>query len=95
LPGEKQKHVNILYNIFNILYRGFDQTIYHLDPKAPKKQHFPNWFMTMVSALGLGSQLLIIAVMLALDLEYYVLPFFVAYTAAIPILILLRKYLNK
>jgi hypothetical protein len=95
LPREKQIHVNILYQTFNVLYRVFDQAIYYADRKAPKKQYFPNWFMTAVSALGLGSQLLIIAAMLALNLEHYILPFFVAYTAAIPVLIFIRRWLNR
>jgi hypothetical protein len=95
LPGEKQKNVDILYHIFNLLYRTFDQAIYHADPTAPKKQNFPNWFMTMVSALGLGSQLFIIAALLVLQLEDYILPFFLGYSALIPILILVRKYLNR
>jgi|TARA_B110000902_G_C14151052_1_gene529539 hypothetical protein len=94
-PGEKQQHVDILYGTFNLMYRVFDQAIYYADPKAPKKQHFPNSFMTVVSALGLGSQLLIIAVMLALRLEHYILHFFVAYTALVPILILVRRYINR
>ena len=94
-PGEKQHHVDILYGTFFLLYRIFDLAIYYADPKAPKKQHFPNGFMTVVSALGLGSQLLIIAVMLALHLDYYILPFFIVYTALIPILIFIRRYINR
>ena len=89
-PGEKQKHVNLLYNIFNLLYRGFDQTIYYADRQAPKNQKFPNWFMSCISLLGLGSQMLLIAVMLSVGLLNYVLPFFIGYTALVPVFILLR-----
>ena len=95
LPGEKQSHVNILYQIFNVLYRGFDQAIYHADPMATKKQKLPGWLMLLVSALGLGFQLLIIAFMLAMQWQEFILPFFVAYTAAIPVLIFIRRYLNR
>ncbi len=95
LPGEKQELVNVLYAIFNILYRVFDQAIYYADPDAPKKQNIPNWFMTLVSALGLGSQLLIIAAMLAFNLERYILPFLLSYTAAIPLLIIVRRQVNR
>ena len=95
LPGEKQTHVNTLYFLFNLLYRGFDNAIYYADRSAPKNQNFPNWFMTLVSAMGLGFQLLIITIMLILNLENHILTFFVAYTALIPILILLRKFLNR
>ncbi len=95
LPGEKQIHVNILYQTFNVLYRVFDQAIYHADPKAPQKQHIPNWLMTLVSAMGLGFQLLIIAVMLALHLEEFILLFFVGYTLLIPVLIFIRRRINR
>lgn len=95
LPGEKQIHVNILYHTFNVLYRVFDQAIYYADRKAPKKQYIPNWLMTLVSAMGLGFQLLITAVLLALNLEEYILLFFVTYTAFIPVLIFVRKWINR
>ncbi|MDB4174263.1 CDP-alcohol phosphatidyltransferase family protein [Bacteroidia bacterium] len=95
LPGEKQLHVNMLYQTFNILYRLFDQAIYHADPKAPKKQEMPHWLMTLVSAMGLGFQLLIIAVMLSVQLERYILPFFVGYTLLIPVLIFIRRRINR
>ena len=94
-PGEKQKHVNLLYNIFNLLYRGFDQTIYYADRQAPKNQKFPNWFMSCISLLGLGSQMLLMAVMLSVGLLNYVLPFFIGYTALVPVFILLRRYINR
>lgn len=93
--GEKQKHVNLLYKIFNILYRGFDQAIYHADRQAPKNQNFPNWFMSCISLLGLGSQMLLMAVMLSVGLLNYVLPFFIGYTALVPVFILLRRYINR
>ncbi len=95
LPGEKQSHVNVLYHTFNILYRVFDQIIYFADRNATQNQRFSNWFMTTVSALGLGFQLLIIALMLAFQLEHCILHFFAAYTLAIPILIVMRRALNK
>lgn len=95
MQGEKQSHVNMLYHTFNILYRVFDQMIYFADRNATQNQHFSNWFMTIVSALGLGFQLLIIALMLAFGLEHYILYFFVAYTPAIPILIVIRRALNR
>ncbi len=94
-PGEKQKYVNLLYTIFNILYRGFDQFIYYADRQAPKNQKFPNWFMSCISLLGLGSQMLLMAVMLSFGLVNYVLPFFIAYTALVPVFIVLRRYINR
>ena len=94
-PGEKQIYVNVLYQTFNLLYRGFDQAIYYADRPATQKQHFPHWFMTAVSALGFGFQLLIIALLLTLHWEEYILPFFIVYTVFIPVLIFVRRRLNK
>ena len=45
-------------------YRFFDKAIYQLDKEAEQADHFPKWFMTALSAFGLGFQLLIISVML-------------------------------
>lgn len=94
-PGEQQRSVDILYRIFNLLYRGFDQAIYYADRSAPKNQDFPNWLMTAVSVLGLGSQMFIFAFMLSQNLQHYILPFFIAYTLLVPIFILIRKLINR
>lgn len=80
LPGESQRTVNILFKMFHFLYRIFDRSIYLLDQDAAKMRTFPNWFMTMVSFYGLGFQLLIMAIMLALNWVEFTIPFFVFYT---------------
>ncbi|MDD3005314.1 CDP-alcohol phosphatidyltransferase family protein [Flavobacterium sp.] len=93
LLGESQKVVNVLFKIYFLFYGIFDQIIYFLDSEAAKNKRFPNWFMSMISIYGLGFQLLIIAIMLALNqvssilyvLIFMNLPFFV--------FILLRKIL--
>lgn len=64
LPGESQKSVDILFQIYRIVYGVFDKIIYKLDKGASQVKNFPKWFMTLLSAYGLGFQLLIIAVML-------------------------------
>ena len=91
LPGEKQQTVNMLFKLYNILYGKFDEAIYFLDPKAVDSTPFPNWFMTSVSIFGLGFQLLIISVMLVLGFVNYIIPFFIAYSIFILILIAIRK----
>jgi phosphatidylglycerophosphate synthase len=53
LEGEKQKHVNILFGMYKLLYGAFDKTIYTLDSNASKGSVLPNWLMTSVSAFGL------------------------------------------
>lgn len=95
LPGESQKSVDILFQIYTIVYGVFDKIIHSLDSSAYKVERFPNWFMTFVSIYGLGFQLLIIAVMLPLNLIEYIVPFFIIYTSLIFVLIGIRKAIFK
>lgn len=91
LPGETQKSVNILFGIYIIVYGLFDKIIHFMDKNAFKVAKFPNWFMTFVSLYGLGFQLLIIAIMLTLGFINFVIPFFIAYSIIIFVLIGIRK----
>jgi hypothetical protein len=95
LPGESQKSVAILHMIYTAVYGGFDKIIHALDNDAYKLKTFPNWFMTLVSLYGLGFQLLLIALMLALDYLEYIPSFFIAYSVFIFILIGIRKSFLK
>lgn len=95
LPGETQKSVNILFNIYTIVYGIFDKIIHALDQDAYKVKTFPNWFMTLLSLYGLGFQLLIIAIMLPLGWIEFIVPFFIAYTTLIFGLIGIRKIYLK
>lgn len=91
LKGEIQKHVNILFSLYKLLYGGFDKTIYVIDSKAIKGKVFPNWLMTSISTFGLGFQLLLISIMLVLDLKEFILPFFLSYTIMVFVFIAIRK----
>ena len=95
LKGEKQKNVNILFRLYRILYGIFDKAIYTLDRNASKGNWFPKWFMTAVSALGLGFQLLMIGVMLVLGLKEYIIPFFIFYSILIFVFTGIRKYFES
>ena len=95
LPGESQKSVDILFQIYTIVYGIFDKIIHTLDSDAYKVKKFPNWFMTVVSLYGLGFQLLIIAGMLSLNLIDYIVTFFIIYTLLIIVLIGIRKTFFK
>ncbi|MEN2280880.1 CDP-alcohol phosphatidyltransferase family protein [Algoriphagus sp. SE2] len=90
--GEKQKHVNVLFALYKLLYGIFDKTIYKLDSNADKGAVLPNWLMTCVSTTGLGFQILIMATMLVLGLKDLILPFFLAYTIMIFVFIGIRKF---
>ncbi len=89
--GEKQQHVNVLFAMYKFLYTGFDKTIYLLDRSASSGGFLPKWLMTSVSILGLGFQLLVIAVLLVLGLKEFILPFFLAYTLFIFLFIGIRR----
>lgn len=89
--GESQKHVNLLFGMYKVLYSVFDKTIYALDSNAITGKKLPNWFMTSISTCGLGFQLLIISVLLVLGLKAVILPFFLAYTALVFVFIGIRK----
>ncbi len=91
LKGEKQKHVNLLFNLYKVLYGGFDKVIYNIDRNANEGKAFPNWLMTSISTFGLGFQLLIIAVMLVLGLKVFIFPFFLGYTIMVFVFVGIRK----
>lgn len=93
LGKESQKSVDILFNIYTIVYGGFDKIIHALDNDAYKVKTFPNWFMTFVSLYGLGFQLLLISIMLALGLTNYIVIFFIGYSVFILVIIGIRKQL--
>ena len=95
LKGEKQKYVNILFRLYRILYGSFDKAIYTLDRNASNNNWFPKWFMTAVSTLGLGFQLLMIGVMLVLGWKEYIIPFFVFYSILIFVFTGIRKYFEN
>ncbi len=91
LPGEKQKNVTLLFNLYQLLYGGFDRTIYALDKNAPEGKIIPHWIMTPLSTFGLGFQLLLISFFLVLGLKELIIPFFAAYTLMIFVFIGIRK----
>ena len=90
-PNESQTMVTFLYHSYNILYIIFDKAIYYLDQKAANLKTFPNWFMTLVSCFGLGTQLLIMAILLVFNCIELIIPFFIFYTLFVFVLIGIRK----
>ena len=89
--GESQASVNILYLLFRVLYKVFDKFVYTIDPRASIQAECPKWFMFLVSFYGLGFQLLIIAVFMAVGWIGMIIPFFIAYSVFIPVFIGIRR----
>lgn len=92
LNGESQRIVDFLFYTYKILYGFFDDLIYQLDKSASRLISLPKWFMTLVSLYGLGFQLMITTIMLALGLIDYIIPFFIYYTGLIGLIVSIRKY---
>mgnify|MGYP001157533789 FL=1 len=95
MPGEKQSSVNKWFWIYKICYSIFDKTIYQMDKNAKYAEHFPKWFMTAISAFGLGFQLLIISFMLCVGWAEYIILFFIFYSVLTFVFILFRKGINS
>lgn len=93
LAGETQLGVNVMFIIYVILYGLLDRIIHLLDNDAYKCKKFSNWFMTFISIFGLGFQLLIFSLLLALNLGQFIPLFFVVYSLFIFVFIGLRKLL--
>lgn len=91
MKGEKQSTVNVFYRIYDFLYIPFDKTIYWIDKEAMNSEPFPKWFMTLLSTFGLGFQLLIMAVLLAFNLEKYLISFFMGYSILILVFVGIRR----
>ena len=66
-----------------------------MDQNAVKSKPFPKWFMTLVSVYGLGFQLFIIALMLVLKLQAFIIPFFIGYSVLIIVFIFIRRVFLK
>lgn len=92
LKGEQQRHVDILFNIYKLLYGSFDRIVYTIDREAPKSSIFPKWFMTPLSVFGLGFQLLMISIFLVAGLKDIILPFFAIFSLLIFVFVGIRKY---
>ena len=95
MPGEKQSSVNKWFWMYKICYSIFDKTIYQMDKNAKYAEHFPKWFMTAISAFGLGFQLLIISFMLCVGWAEHIILFFICYSILTFVFILIRKGINS
>jgi CDP-diacylglycerol---serine O-phosphatidyltransferase len=91
MQGEKQQTVDILFALYNIFYGYFDKIINKMDENAINVSRLPNWFMSLISFYGLGFQLLIMSIMLALNLVEYIIPFFISYSILLVVFIGIRR----
>jgi len=88
--------LKILHKIYLIIYGWQDFLIYKLDSNAIKGNELPTWFLSLVSFMGLGFQLLIIAFLIVLDIHNYTFLFFISpYTVFAIIVIVIRRILVR
>lgn len=92
-PYESQRVVNVLHKIYLILYGFQDKIVFWLDGQTQRVQALPRWFMTTVSFMGLGFQILIIACLLLIGRIEWIMPFFLGYMLLGLLIILIRKSL--
>ena len=91
-PYENPRVVAFLHRLYVLCYGPFDWLMLALDREDAIQTPLPNVFLTALSSMGLGSQLLVIAVCLVLPVTEFVLPFFCVYTGVGLAIILYRKY---
>jgi phosphatidylglycerophosphate synthase len=92
-PYENQRVVAVLFGLFMALYGPYDRIVYTIERSASEASAFPAWFMSMVSVYGLGFQLLLIALLLAIGGIAWIIPFFIFYTLWMIVLVTIRKTL--
>lgn len=84
--------LKIFHKLYVFIYSWQDLIIRLIDKDAIKLTNIPNNFMTLVSILGLGTQLLIISLFILIGREWFIMDFFLYYyTMFALIVILLRK----
>jgi phosphatidylglycerophosphate synthase len=91
-PYDNPFWFKVFHSLYVWIYSWQDWIIYKFDSSAEKLSNIPNSFMTIVSLLGLGTQLLIIAFFVLTGLERLIIDFFIYFYTLIAIaVILIRK----
>lgn len=91
-PYDNPFWLKIFHTLYVWIYSWQDDLIHLLDKSAEKLSNIPNIFMTLVSLLGLGTQLLVIAVFVAVGKENLIFDVFIYYYSILAIiLIIIRK----
>ncbi len=93
-PYESPRIVAILHRVYLLCYGAFDRLILAMEGDDTISEPLPNWFMTSVSTMGLGFQLLLITLALVFPLEALVLPFLALFGGFGLAIISIRKLLN-
>ncbi len=91
-PYDNPFWFKVFHSLYIWIYSWQDRFIHKIDSNAEKLTNIPNSFMTIVSLLGLGTQLLLLAVFIAISYEKFVIDFFIyTYSALALLVIVVRK----
>lgn len=90
-PWDNPFWLKIFHFLYVIIYSWQDFLIRTLDKEALNLSNIPNKFMTCVSLLGLGTQLLIISILILLDCENLIIDFFLYYYSIITLFIIISR----
>ncbi|MEO0559551.1 MAG: CDP-alcohol phosphatidyltransferase family protein [Bacteroidota bacterium] len=77
-PYEHEWAVSLLHRLYVLFYGPFDRLMLLLEGDESIQAPLPKSFMTALSAMGLGFQLLAIALLLMVSLAEFILPFLTA-----------------
>ncbi len=95
-PRDNINILKFLHGLYVIIYGWQDFIIYKLDAGALSGKELPGWFLTLVSFLGLGFQLLIISILILFRVHYLAIDIFIyPLTIYSVILIVIRKLFVK
>jgi len=92
-PYESGRVVAVLHGLYLLCYGVFDRLMLAAEGDEAITEPLPNWFMTAVSTMGLGFQLLLISLALVFPLADLVLPFLCLYAGFGMAVIAVRKVL--
>lgn len=91
-PYDNPFWFKFFHTLYIWIYSWQDWIIYKIDTSAERLSNIPNSFMTIVSLLGLGTQLLLIAFFVLFGFEKFIIDFFVYVYSFIAFMItLIRK----
>ncbi len=95
-PYDNPFWFNVFHKLYLWIYSWQDEIVYRLDKSAENLSNIPNSFMTLVSLLGLGTQLLIISFLIIMHQEKLIFPIFIYYYSIFSVLVILfRKIIWK
>lgn len=90
-PWDNPFWLKIFHSLYVMIYSWQDFLIRSLDKEALKLPDISNKFMTIVSLLGLGTQLLIISILILMNLENLIVDFFLYYYSILALLIIVSR----